>query len=444
MFSANMIGNAVAVMKPTVRIVATLFAAFAAALTLHAAAPAKPNIIFILADDIGLPGVSCYGGIYTTPNLDALAAGGIRFDNGFASPLCAPSRALCMMGRYGFRTGVVDNPLGGKATPKTEICIAKTLKTAGYTTAVVGKWRQLGYFNNKAEGAVWGFDESLLWGNGAGGEGGDRYWGTDFVQDGKPLKDLKGKYGPDILNEFAIDFIRRHRDQPFFIYYPMTLIHGGFRPTPDTAPGVDDRKTLYRDTISYMDKIVGKLMDELDKMNLREKTLVIFVGDNGSVDPGTIHERVVDGVKHELKEGGSRVPLIANWKGTTPAGKMNTDLVDFTDFYVTFAELAGAKLPAGHKLDGRSFAPQLRGEKGHPREWIFMQIADKWYARNAGWKLNNDGQLFDMSDAPFSEKLVPPGKESAEAMTARKKLQDVLEELNPGQLKAAPKVEHKG
>lgn len=431
-------------MKLIIRICISLIAVLGTILAPGAATPEKPNIIFILADDIGLPGVGCYGGVYKTPNLDALAAGGIRFDSCFASPLCAPSRALAMMGRYGFRTGVVDNPLGGKASPKKEICVAKVLKTAGYATAVVGKWRQLGYFNSKAEGEVWGFDESLLWGNGGGGEGGDRYWGTDYVKDGKPLKDVKGKYGPDILNEFVLDFIRRHHDQPFFIYYPMTLIHGSFRPTPDTKPGAKDRRTLYRDTISYMDKIVGKLMDGLDQMNLREKTLVIFVGDNGSVDTGTVHGRTVDGVKHELKEGGSRVPLIANWKGTTPAGEVVKDLIDFTDFYVTFAELAGAKLPKDHKLDGQSFAPQLRGEKGHPREWTFLQIADKWYVRSPGWKLNNEGQLFDMSDAPFAEKLVPRGKETDEARAARKKLQAVLDELNPGQLKAAPKFEHEG
>jgi arylsulfatase A len=224
----------------------------------------------------------------------------------------------------------------------------------------------------------------------------------------------------------------------------MTMIHGGFKPTPDTAPGVSDRAHLYTDTITYMDKLIGKLMAALDEMNLREKTLVIFTGDNGSVDPQTIHGRVVDGVKHELNEGGSRVPLIANWRGTTPTGKVLGDLVDFTDFYVTFAEVAGARLPAGHKLDGHSFAPQLRGEKGSPREWVFVQVADRWYARSSGWKLYNDGQLFDMSDAPFSEKLVPPGTESDEAKAARQKLQAVLTELNPGVLKAAPKFEHEG
>jgi len=349
-----------------------------------------------------------------------------------------------MMGRYGFRTGVVDNPLGGKATPKKEICVAKTLKQAGYAAAIAGKWRQLGHFNSKAEGTVWGFDESLLWGNGGGGEKGDRYWGNDFVRDGKPFDVAKGKYGPDVLHEFVVDFIRRHRDERFFVYYPMTLIHGTLMPTPDSAPGTKERRALYRDMVAYTDKLVGKLVEELDKLNLRERTVIVFTGDNGSVDPGTVNGRVVEGVKHELKEGGSRVPLIVNWKGTTPAGRVLPDLVDFTDFYVTFAELAGAELPEGHKLDGHSFAPQLRGEKGHPREWIFMQLADRWYARNDKWKLYNDGQLFDMSDAPFVENLVPPESENDEAKTARKRLQAVFDELNPGQLKAAPKVEHRG
>jgi arylsulfatase A len=224
----------------------------------------------------------------------------------------------------------------------------------------------------------------------------------------------------------------------------MTLIHGTFMRTPDSKPGASGRQELYTDMIEYTDKLVGKLMADLDKLNLREKTLVVLVGDNGNVDPSTIHGRMVDGVKHELNEGGSRVPLVANWKGTTPAGRVLPDLVDFTDFYMTFAELAGAKLPEGHKLDGRSFAPQLRGEKGNPREWVFVQIADKWYARGDRYKLYNDGQLFDMSDAPFSEKLVPRATENEAAKSARQQLQVALGELNPGQLKAEPKFEHEG
>lgn len=420
---------------------AALFAAVLSGVWHGHAAAARPNIIFILADDLGLPGVSCYGGVYPTPHLDALAAGGIRFEHCFASPLCAPSRALAMMGRYGFRTGVVDNPLGGKASPRREICVAKVLKSAGYVTGIFGKWRQLAYFKTKADAEAWGFDEFLLWGMGSG-EGGDRYWGRDYNLNGTPLKVPHGTYGPDLLHQHLVDFIRRHRNEPFFIYYPMTFIHGPFKPTPDTAPGVKDRKTLYRDAIAYMDKLVGKLVAELDALGLREKTLIVFTGDNGSVDPGTIHGRLVDGTKHELKEGGSRVPLIANWKGTAPAGRVLPDLIDFTDFYVTFAELAGAPLPPGHKLDGHSFAPQLRGEKGRPREWVFVQLADRWYVRDARWKLYNDGTLCDMSDAPFSEKPMALAEMTPEARAARRRLQAVLDELNPGQLRAAPKFKH--
>ena len=397
----------------------------------------RPNIVFILADDLGIPGIGCCGGEFKTPNLDALAAGGIRFDRCFAAPLCAPSRALCLTGRYGFRTGVLDNSLGGKAKPQKEVCIAKTLKQAGYATCVAGKWRQLTYFTTVTDGAAWGFDEFMIWGVSFDADKGERYWDPVYNHNGRPLKDTKDKYGPDLLHDFAVDFIRRHRDHPFFLYYPMPLIHAPILRTPDTASGVTDHKALYADNIAYMDKLVGKLVAELDRLNLREKTLIVFSGDNGSVEPGSVHGRKVDGVKHELNEGGSRVPLIANWKGTTPAGKVLNDLVDFTDFYVTFAEFAGAKLPGGVKLDGHSFAPQLRGEKGVPREWIYIQLGQKWYARNDGWKLNETGELYDMSNAPFGEKLVSPDRESSAAKNGRKKLQAVLDELNPGAEKDA-------
>ena len=139
-----------------------------------------------------------------------------------------------------------------------------------------------------------------------------------------------------------------------------------------------------------------------------------------------------------MNEGGSRVPLIANWKGTTPAGRVVKGLVDFTDFYPTFCEVAGAKLPAGVKLDGHSLAPQFRGEKGNPREWIYIHLANDWYARNDNWKLNRAGNLYDMSDAPFAEKLVLPDAHNDQAKAARQRLQAVLDELNPAAGKTAP------
>ncbi len=383
-------------------------------------APPRPNIVFILSDDYGITGMGCYGGKHKTPNLDRLAQTGLRFEHCYSAPLCGPSRALCMTGRYAFRTGVVDNGSGGRLHPKNEVSIAKVLEQAGYATAVSGKWRQLGYFSTKADGRLWGFDEFLTWGIGNRGE---RYWDPAYDKNGEPLANIEGKYGPDLLHEFVVDFIGRHRDRPFFVYYPMVLVHGPILRTPDSPPRSAD---LLADNIAYMDKLVGKLVAELDRMRLREKTLLVFTGDNGSPRGGTINGREIDGRKGSMKEGGSRVPLIANWPGTTPAGRVSSDLVDFSDFFPTFAEIAGARLPEGVKLDGRSFAPQLRGQPGKPREWVYVQLGDQRYVRDARWKLTGDGNLFDMKDAPFRE---IPAADDADAQAARTKLQAVLGDL---------------
>jgi len=383
----------------------------------------RPNIIFIFSDDYGIGGVGCYGSDkYKTPNLDALAKAGMRFEYCFSAPLCAPSRAMCMTGRYAFRTGVVDNGTGGRAMPDKETTIAKVLKQAGYATAESGKWRQLQYLTTKEEAAAWGFDEYLAWGVAGKGE---RYWDPSYDKNGTLLADTKGKFGPDLLHDFAVDFIQRNQGGPFFLYYPMVSIHGQLFRTPDSKEGGD----LYTDNIAYMDKLVGKLVAEVDRLKLREKTLIVFTGDNGCVGSRTLGGRPIDGAKGSMKEGGSRVPLIVNWKGATPEGQVSKDLVDFSDFFPTFAELAGAKLPEGVTIDGRSFAPQLRGQSGKPREWVYVQLGDKRYVRDARWKLNNDGQLFDMKEAPFREIPVAADSSEAEAQVARKRLQAVLDDL---------------
>jgi arylsulfatase A len=453
------------------RAVAFAAAAYVASSLAVAAAPAKPNIIFILADDLGLPALGCTGGIYRTPHLDGLAKSGVIFENAFAAPLCAPTRATLMTGRYIFRTGVKNNSLGAAATAEKDGCVALRLKAAGYATAVVGKWRHLSHFTTREEGAKWGFDEFMIWGAGlpddedddvatraakkvkaATGQGakgdlparGDRYWTPDYNVNGKMLADAQGKYGPDVLNEFAVDFIRRHQDQPFFVYYPTPLIHGPIMATPDsktsdrgkkqtakkmaeTAPGAD---SLYADNIAYLDKLVGKLVAELDALKLREKTLIVFMGDNGSVPVGTVHGRAVDGKKGAMTEGGSRVPFIANWRGTSPAGRVVKDLIDASDVLPTFCELAGVNPSDGTlKLDGRTFASQLRGQKGQPRETVYVQLNDNRYVRSERWKLTNGGELFDMKDAPYGEILVAKESEDADAKAARVKLQAALDRV---------------
>jgi arylsulfatase A len=386
-------------------------------------ATGRPNIVFILADDLGLDGLSCYGGErIKTPNLDALAAGGIKFSSCYANPLCGPSRCTLMTGRYVFRTGGRTNQSAGQPSPRSEVGIAKVLKQAGYATCQVGKWRQMG-----ATPADWGFDEYIT-----DPTAGGWYWPASYTKNGKQVTCEKGTYYEDAICDYALDFIRRHKERPFFLYYPTHLIHGPIVRTPDSKAGTAD---YYKDNLAYMDKQVGKVIAELDRLGLREKTLVLFAGDNGTArfgfETSTINGRRIHGQKGTLFEGGSRVPLIASWPGVTPAGKSNDDLIDFTDMFATFAELAGAKLPEGVKIDGHSFAAPLKGEKGTPREWVFVQLGARWYARDARWKLTQGGELFDLEDAPFAEAPVAADTQDAAAIAGRKHLQSVLDELKP-------------
>ncbi|HND52130.1 MAG TPA: sulfatase-like hydrolase/transferase, partial [Pirellulaceae bacterium] len=357
--------------------------------------------MFILGDDYGLDGVSCYGSDRfkgKTPNLDSLAASGIRFTQCYSMPLCGPTRCTIMTGRYGFRTGGATNQSAGKASFKTEPSLARTLKEAGYATGMAGKWRQM-----SDTPGDWGFDDWLT-----DPTAGGWYWKTSYTKNGKLVETKDEVYCPDVCMDFTLDFLRRNREKPFYFYFSSHLIHGPILRTPDTqAEGKGD---LYEENVRYLDKQVGQLVAELDKLGLREKTLIVFSADNGTARFGSatsvINGRKINGQKGTLLEGGARVPLIANWKGSTPAGRVNNDLIDFSDFFGTFAEVAGAKPPTDAKLDSRSFAAQLRGEKGTPRDWVFVQLGARWYVREQGFKLNQAGELFDMSDAPFVEKPI--------------------------------------
>lgn len=387
----------------------------------------KPNIIFVLADDLGIGGLSCYGADkFKTPNLDRLAASGIRYTNAYTAPLCGPSRALILTGRYAFRTGATNQDATGLMKPTVETMTPKVLKQAGYVSAAVGKWGQL-----PLGPAEFGFDEYLRF------AGSGTYWNTQengktYLVDGhkKTLNDKE--YLPDRMHDFVVDFITRHRAQPFFVYYSMSHVHGEILPTPDSPPKTPD---AYTDNIRYMDKLIGKLVADLDRLKLRDNTLIVFVGDNGTAEGyapiSTVLGRRLSGQKGSMLEGGALVPLIVSWPGKTPAGKVSANLVDSTDFLPTFAELAGAKLPANTVIDGHSFAPQLRGQQGKPRDWIFIQLARQWYVRDARWKLNQTGALFNMSKAPFEEPLVPANTTDPAAIAARKRLAAVLEKLNP-------------
>jgi arylsulfatase A len=385
-------------------------------------APSKPNIIMILSDDVGIGDVGCSGGPFKTPQIDTLAKGGTRFEYCYATPLCGPSRCQLLTGRYPFRTGLINNNSHEAIQPGHEIMMPTVLKKAGYVTASVGKWGQMSFGPGE-----WGFDEYLMF------PGSGRYWREQTARyrvNGQRRNLPEGQYLPDLMHEFVVSFIARHKDQPFFLYYPMSHIHGPIVRTPDSKPGAGQDE-LYADNIAYMDKLVGKLMAELDRLHLREKTVVLFAGDNGTarfgVNTATVNGRRIIGMKATMLEGGSRVPLLVNWPGVTPGAKVSHDLIDFSDFFATFAELGGAELPKGVTLDSHSFAAQIKGEKGAPREWVYVELNGRSYVRNDRFKLTKKGELFDLSEAPYKEILIASDTTDPAAIDARKHLQEILD-----------------
>jgi arylsulfatase A len=441
--SANSTNNNI--MKRNLTLLAALL--FASLAGLHAtdvSASKKPNIIFILADDLGIGSVSCYGADnFKTPNIDKLAASGIRFEHCYAAPLCGPSRALLMTGRYAFRTGMTSNQTGDLLKPGNEIMMPTVLKQAGYVTAQVGKWAQL-----PLEPGDWGFDEYLRF------QGSGQYWNTQktarrYTVNGKevPLKD--GEYLPDKMQDFAVNFITRHKDQPFYLYYAMSHVHAQILPTPDSSPAnkrlMAGALPLYQDNVAYMDKLVGKLIAELDQLKLREKTIIVFTSDNGTMNTYkkfcTVNGgKQLSGCKATMLEGGALVPMCISWPGTTPAGKVANNLISFCDFFPTLAELAGAKLPPGVTIDGKPFTPMFYGQTQGEwlRDWIFVLLGHNWFDRELNWKMNQSGELFDMHQAPFAEPLVAANPENKEAAAARQRLQTVLDQLNPAAGKVDP------
>jgi len=392
-----------------------------------AAQSKKPNIIFILADDLGIDGVSSYGAdFFKTPVIDKLAKEGIRYTNAYTVPLCGPSRALILTGRYGFRTGSVNQDMTANIKPSVENMMPAILKKVGYTSSMIGKWGQL-----PLGPAEFGFDDYLRYfGSGVYVAKNDKK--EKYVVNGTETLLKKDEYMPDLMHDHMVNFLSKHKKDPFYLYYSLTHVHGEIIATPDTKPGTTDYKELYADNISYMDKLVGKLLHTLDSLKLRENTLIVFFGDNGTAGQaatiGRVNGQKLSGKKGTMQECGSLVPMIVNWPGVIKKPGVSSSLIDAADFVPTFAEIAGAPLPTTNILDGQSFAYQLKGSKGTSRDWIFTGLGNDWYVRSANWKLMKSGDLYDMRKAPFEEKLVVLDEKTS---LEKQKLQLILDKLNP-------------
>ena len=413
----------------------------------------RPNIILIMSDDQGFETLGAYGGqSYRTPVVDKLAESGIRFDSAHATPVCTPTRVQIMSGKYNSRNykgfGVMDPEI---------YTFGNLFQDAGYATFIGGKWQLGGDLDSPGE---FGFEEYALWQVTRRGRGenpiANRYPNPGLAINGEKSDFFDGEYGPDIINEHVLDFIDRHQDEPFFVYYPMILPHWPFEPTPDSPdwdpearredseerPGKGN-ETYFGDMIEYIDKLVGQVIYKLEESGLRDNTLVIFTSDNGTEQGVTslVNGEEFVGGKLNSTDAGTHVPLIANWPGVVPGGIVNDDLICFTYFFPTLADIAGIEITEEMELDGQSIAPVLFGEKANLPDWLYMW----WYrnndpdgpgdefARTHRYKYYRDGRLFDLYEDPLEKKPILSDELDDKQRKMQKKLSEIiLEYTRPG------------
>jgi arylsulfatase A-like enzyme len=401
----------------------------------------RPNIIFILADDLGYGDLGCYGQEkIKTPHLDAMAAGGMRFTRHYAgSTVCAPSRCSLMTGLHTGHAFIRGNkavkPEGQFPIPESTFTVADLLRRAGYATGCVGKWG-LGGPGSPGEPNLQGFDHYFgylcqreahffhprhLWRN-----------GEKVALDGKT-------YSHDLLTANALEFIRRNRDRPFFLYLPYTIPHAELSVPDDSMEpyrGLFEEKPFagghygaqpepraaLAGMISRLDADVGRILTLLEELDIDERTLVLFSSDNGPHAEGGATPEFFDssgglrGIKRDLYEGGIRVPLIARWPGQIRAGAVSDHVSAFWDFLPTCADLAGAGIPAD--CDGISFMPELLGRRQMKHDhlyWEFHERGGRQAVLTGRWKgvrhdVKKDAaspiELYDLENDPAEERNV--------------------------------------
>jgi arylsulfatase A-like enzyme len=341
----------------------------------------KPNILFVLLDDMGKEWVESYGAEEVkTPNIDRLAEGGMQFENAWSMPQCTPSRITLLTGQYPWRHGWInhyDVPRwghGAQFDATMNLSFAKVMKKAGYKTCAAGKWQVNDFRLQPNAMSEHGFDEYAMW---TGAEGGnvkvsqERYW-DPYIHTKEGSKTYKGEFGEDIFTDFIIDFMRKNKENPMMIYYPMCLPHGPLVHTP-AEPNATGKMDKHKAMVRYTDIILKKLTDALDELKLRENTIIVWTTDNGTGGniTGTMNGRRVRGGKTYLTENGVNAPFIVNCPGLVPSGVKTDALIDFSDIFPTFADLGGVSVSNEQEIDGKSFAPLLLGEtKVSSRDWI--------------------------------------------------------------------------
>lgn len=432
-------------------VLTTLIVTLLACISAHELLAAeKPNIIFVMADDLGYGDLGCYGQkLIETPNLDRMAREGMRFRSFYAgNTVCAPSRSVLMTGRHMGHTHVRGNAGGDMSIQSLrdkDVTVAEVLKKAGYATALCGKWglgdalpgaesglpnRQgfdyfYGYLNqvhahNYYPEFLWRNTEKVMLRNkvtknGGGGGGFKGGYATERID-----------YSHDLVANEALTFIEQHKDGPFFLYVPLTIPHANNEGTRGTGHGQEvPDYGIYKDQnwkeqdkgqaamISRMDRDMGRILDKLKQLDIDENTVVMFTSDNGPHNEGGHDPKrftpsgPLRGMKRDLYEGGIRVPMIVRWPGKTPAGSISKHAGYFGDLMATAAEIAGVDVPPG--LDSVSFAPTIAGQAETQKEhkylyWEFYERGGKQAVRHKNWKAvrmpsyTGKTQLYDLSE----------------------------------------------
>ncbi|MFN4258410.1 MAG: arylsulfatase [Gemmataceae bacterium] len=423
-------------MRRSFVLLVTLLSVLSVTFPLQAAESSKPNIIFILADDLGYGDLGCYGQkLIQTPNIDRLATEGMRFTDAYAgSTVCAPSRCVLMTGKHTGHARVRGNarvPLEPE-----DVTVAEVLKAAGYTTGLIGKWG-LGEPDSTGVPNKQGFDYFFGYLNQhhAHNYYPDYLWRNqtkvplpgNVIGDTPNVAEKRTTYSHDLFTAEALKFVRKHHKEPFFLYLAYTIPHannertratGSGNEVPSDEPYTDkpwkQQNKDFAAMITRMDRDIGTLMDTIQELGLDENTLVIFTSDNGPHREGGNDPQFFQssgplrGIKRDLTEGGIRMPFIARWTNHIPAGTVSDLPCDFADFLPTAAALAGVKPPAGS--DGVSLVPTLlgpdqAGQAQARREYLYWEFHERGFQqaiRLGPWKalrlkLNGPIELYDLS-----------------------------------------------
>ncbi len=402
----------------------------------------RPNVVIIMADDMGYETIGAYGGLdFETPRLDQMAAEGVRFSRMYTSPVCTPSRMTLHTSLYADEhgyTGVLPVHRGTREKVDFDQAFgtfAQQFRAEGYHTCVTGKWQlaTLSYHPDHIKSA--GFESWCVWQiwDGDNQRKTGRYWNPFFNRDGLQLPATPSDFGPDIIRDYVIEKLQEAASPdspPVMIVHNMMLPHTPIVDTPDDRAA--GRSGDLYSMVNYLDQLVGSILDEVERLGIKEHTYILFLGDNGTYNKeGLDHEgtrHTVKGPVHEGKwdpvHGGCHVPLLVWGPGSmAEPGTVVDDLIDMTDIYPTVCNLAGVPLPANRPIRGRSIRPQIEGRMGAPRQITHGGVRDKRTIFDGDWRLNEDGTLRDSRNLPY-ETVVPPGDPEGEAARERLQLLD--------------------